>query len=217
MDRCKCTNEPGVLTGVWKRWETHLHHLLYVFLDDCRVRIGLHRHSPLIDHRGLRVRRGSRAGVLLQPIRNQRPSDQYQHRVEKSVMLQRREGTESTGRHCTEQGLLQRGKMSRENKNKDYQYAYDAFLCVTQYPEHAVYAQRFIKLPHRMKLQTVWNEAEINSERLWAAHHWLPRLSLQRHLVDLLLCVVLIQRHLHRPAFISVIRSVTFTYIHTTP
>lgn len=105
--------------------ETHLHHLLYVFLDDRRVRIGLHRHSPLVNHRGLRARRGSRAGVLLQPIRNQRPLDQYQHREEESVILQRKE---STDRHCTEQGLQQWSKMSRENENKDYQYAYDTFL-----------------------------------------------------------------------------------------
>lgn len=45
---------------------THLHHLLDVFLDDCRVSVGLHRHRPFIDHGGLGVRRGGRAGVLLQ-------------------------------------------------------------------------------------------------------------------------------------------------------
>lgn len=44
---------------------THLHHLLYVFLDECRVSIGLHRYSPLIDHAGLGFGCRSRGGVLL--------------------------------------------------------------------------------------------------------------------------------------------------------
>lgn len=55
-----------------KRGGTHLHHLLYVFLDDRGVGVGLHRHRPVIDHGGLGVRRGGGAGVLLQWMRKQK-------------------------------------------------------------------------------------------------------------------------------------------------
>lgn len=45
---------------------THLHHLLNVYFDDCGVSVGLHRHRPVIDHGRLGVRRRGRAWVLLQ-------------------------------------------------------------------------------------------------------------------------------------------------------
>lgn len=51
---------------------THLHHLLYVFLDDRGVGVGLHRHRPVIYHGGLGVRCGGGAGVLLQWMRKQK-------------------------------------------------------------------------------------------------------------------------------------------------
>lgn len=51
--------------NVMQAEKTHFHHLLYVFLDDRRVGVGLHRHSPLVDHGGLGVGRAGGAGVLL--------------------------------------------------------------------------------------------------------------------------------------------------------
>lgn len=51
---------------------THLHHLLNVYFDDCRVGVGLHRHCPVIDHGRLGVRRRGRTGVLLKWARNQK-------------------------------------------------------------------------------------------------------------------------------------------------
>ena len=71
---------------------THLYHLLYVFSDNGRVSVGLHRHSPLIDHGWLGVRHGGRAGVLLQRMRNPRPQYQY-HRGEAEPVMLRREGS----------------------------------------------------------------------------------------------------------------------------
>lgn len=45
--------------------EDRVHHLLYVFVDDRRVGFGLHRRSPLVNHRWLggRSRGGAGAGV----------------------------------------------------------------------------------------------------------------------------------------------------------
>lgn len=104
-------------TRMCRGWHTHLHHLLYVFFDDCWVSVGLHRHSPVIDHGGLGFRRRGGAGVLLQPVRNQRGLDQYQPQEADAVIFQGQEKTAAV--QSSSQGLQQQIKMSWERKNKD--------------------------------------------------------------------------------------------------
>lgn len=70
--------------------ETHLDHLLYVLFDDRRVSVGLHRHSPLIDHVGLGVRRGGGAGVLLYKERGNQKTIKSISPPRKQRLIQRR-------------------------------------------------------------------------------------------------------------------------------
>lgn len=118
-----------------RRWETHLYHLLYVFFDDRRVGVGLHRHSPLIDHGGLGVRRGGGAGVLLYSTWETKDRD-INITPGKQKLLQRK------GICCTEKQSrwLQWIKMPRKKKNKDFQYGTVwAFILQTQgFPHNSI-------------------------------------------------------------------------------